>query len=159
MMPNSRPILLVEDDCVDMMAAQRALKDLQVQNPLAYVGNGEEALAYLRGPGHETPCVILLDLNMPKLNGIEFLRIIKADETLKAIPVVVVTTSVEKQDVAETFRLGTAAYIVKCFDYGEFREGMRAIEPYLTGARPAERPEPALLGTGEPFPDRHGGYL
>ncbi|OHB64999.1 MAG: hypothetical protein A2Y76_14210 [Planctomycetes bacterium RBG_13_60_9] len=127
------------------MAVRRVLKEFHVINELLYAANGEEALALLRGQGHETPCVILLDLNMPKMNGLEFLRIVKADEAMKSIPVVVVTTSGERQDRATSFELGAAAYIIKCSDYGEFRKSMRAVEVYLAPARPRERLEPAQL--------------
>ena len=94
-MRNSKPILLVEDDRVDAMTVKRALKDLNVTNLLVHTLNGEEALEYLTGEGNERPCIILLDLNMPRMNGIEFLKIIKADDELKKIPVVVLTTSEE----------------------------------------------------------------
>ena len=138
-MPHLKPILLVEDDSVDVMAVQRALKELHVTNTLVYAANGEEALTYLRGPDNQMPCVILLDLNMPKMNGLEFLEIVKADETLKTIPVAVVTTSGEHQDMKRSLELGTVAYIIKCSDYGEFRESMKSIEIYLAPAQPAHR--------------------
>jgi CheY-like chemotaxis protein len=79
-MRNSRPVLLVEDDHVDAMTVKRALRELHVANPLVHTINGEEALNHLRAESNDSPCVILLDLNMPKMNGIEFLKIIKADE-------------------------------------------------------------------------------
>ena len=143
-MLDSKPILLVEDDCVDVMAVQRALKELHVANGLAYAGDGEEALAYLRSLENEAPCMILLDLNMPKMGGLEFLKVKSADEVLKDIPVVVVTTSDEQEDRATSFELGAAAYILKGNDYGEFRENKRVIEPYLTPVRPPERLAMAL---------------
>ena len=76
----NRPILLVEDDQVDTMTVIRALKEIHVTNPLINVENGEEALAYLRDRESEKPCIILLDLNMPIMNGIEFLQVAKQDE-------------------------------------------------------------------------------
>lgn len=144
-MLNSKPILLVEDDCVDVMAVQRVLKDFDTRNPLVYAANGEEALAYLMDRDHERPCVILLDLNMPKMNGLDFLKALRGDERLKDIPAVVVSTSAERQDVTRSFELGAAAYIVKCFSYHEFREKMKAIEPYFVTAELSERLEPAPL--------------
>jgi CheY-like chemotaxis protein len=144
-MLNSKPILLVEDDCVDVMAVQRVLKDLDVCNELVYAANGEEALAYLRDKDHELPCVILLDLNMPKMNGLEFLGALRANETLKDIPAVVVSTSAEKQDMARSLEFGAAGYIIKCFSYHEFRERMKAVQPYFVTVRPPERLEPASL--------------
>lgn len=127
-----KPILLVEDDSVDTMTVQRALKDLNVANPLAHTPNGEEALGYLRDESNKKPCVILLDLNMPKMNGIEFLKVVKADDALKSVPVVVLTTSQEEGDKAETFGLSVAGYIVKPTDYKKFVEAMRTINLYWT---------------------------
>ena len=144
-MLSARPILLVEDDNVDVMATQRVLRELEVPNELVCVANGEEALAYLKGAVHEMPCVILLDLNMPKMNGTELLKALKEDERLKDIPAVVVSTSAEKQDVTRSVELGAVAYVIKCFSYGEFRERMKAIQPYFTAGRPAETLEPARV--------------
>jgi len=130
-MKSSKPILLVEDDSVDMMTVKRAFKDLKVVNPLVHRVNGEEALEYLRG-GDKRPCVILLDLNMPKMNGIEFLKVAKVDEKLKTIPVVVLTTSQEEQDIVGSFKLSVAGYIVKPVDYEKFVEAIKTIELYWT---------------------------
>jgi len=102
-------------------------------------------LAYLRGKGNKMPCLILLDLNMPKMNGMEFLRAVKAEETLKTIPVVVLTTSNEEQDMTRSFQLGAAAYIVKAFGYRDFRERIRTIETYLAPRQPAKELETAHL--------------
>lgn len=126
------PILLVEDDQVDAMTVRRALKELHVTNPLVHVENGEEALAYLRDPTNSMPCLILLDLNMPVMNGIEFLRIDKADPTLKRLPVVMLTTSDEQRDKVASFDLGVAGYMRKPVDYRQFVEIMRAIDVYWT---------------------------
>ena len=131
-MQNSKPILLVEDDRIDAMTVKRALKDLKVTNQLVHKVNGEEALEYLRSEGNKKPCVILLDLNMPKMNGIDFLKIAKGEEELKKIPVVVLTTSREEQDVAESFNLSVAGYIVKPVDYEKFVEAIRVLELYWT---------------------------
>jgi len=124
--------LLVEDDSVDTMTVKRALKDLKVTNELICTTNGQEALEHLRDEIKKKPCVILLDLNMPKMNGVEFLRIAKADKTLKKIPVVVLTTSEEEQDVVESFNLSVAGYIVKPTNYKKFVEAIRTIELYWT---------------------------
>jgi len=131
-MRSSKPILLVEDDRVDTMTVRRALKDLKVTNQLICTTNGEEALEYLRDESKKKPCVILLDLNMPKMNGIEFLKIAKRKEELKRIPVIVLTTSREEQDVVESFNLSVAGYIVKPTDYKKFVEAIRAIDLYWT---------------------------
>ncbi len=131
-MRNSRPVLLVEDDSIDAMTVQRAFRELRVVNPLKHVINGEEALTYLRDEANDKPCVILLDLNMPKMNGTEFLKVAKADLTLRKIPVVVLTTSSEERDVVETFQLNVAGYIIKPVDYKNFVEAVRTIDVYWT---------------------------
>ena len=134
-MQSSRPILLVEDDGVDVMTVKRALKDLNVQNQLVPAGDGEQALAYLRKLGAPKPCVILLDLNMPKMSGTEFLKTVKADDTLKVIPVIVLTTSNTEQDITRSFELGAAGYMVKSIDYDRFIDTIRAIDLYWTQSK------------------------
>jgi len=131
-MRNSKPILLVEDDNVDVMTVKRALKDLNIKNQLVSTANGEEALEYLKNNGNNKPGIILLDLNMPKMNGIEYLTIVKADESLKKIPVVVLTTSSQQQDIVECFKFSVAGYIVKSVDYAEFTEAINTINLYWT---------------------------
>jgi len=133
-MQSSKPILLVEDDDVDVMTVQRAFKDLKITNQLVNTANGEEALEYLKDESNKKPCVILLDLNMPKMNGTEFLRIIKAYEALKKIPVVVMTTSRAEQDIVESFRLGATGYIVKSIDYKKSAETIMAIDLCLSSS-------------------------
>ena len=131
-MHNSKPILLVEDDRIDALTVKRALKDLKVINQLVHVVNGEEALDYLRNESNKKPCVILLDLNLPKLNGLEFLKIAKGEEELRKIPVVALTTSKEAPDIDASFKLGVAGYIVKPVDYEKFVEAIRVLELYWT---------------------------
>ncbi len=131
-MRSNKPILLVEDDRVDAMTIKRALKDLKVTNRLDIVGNGEEALVFLRDAKNEKPGIILLDLNMPRMNGIEFLKIAKQDEALKRIPVVVLTTSREEQDKVDSFNLSIAGYMIKPVDYLQFVEVVRTIDLYWT---------------------------
>lgn len=128
----SKPILLVEDDQVDAMTVKRALKELHVTNPLVHRENGEEALAHLQDPESIKPCIILLDLNMPLMNGIEFLQVVKREEILRRIPVVVLTTSEEQQDKVNSFDLGVAGYMAKPVDYRQFVEVMRSINSYWT---------------------------
>ena len=131
-MRNSKPILLVEDDAVDVMTVKRALKDIQVMSELVPIGDGEQALAYLRDDGNAKPCVILLDLNMPKMNGTEFMRIVKADEALRKIPIIVLTTSNSNQDISKSFELGAAGYMLKSVDYKKFMEIIKTIDLYWT---------------------------
>ncbi len=129
--PN-KAILLVEDDQVDIMTILRALKEIHVCNPVVSMENGEAALEWLSRPGGELPCIILLDLNMPIMNGIEFLRLVKQDERLRRIPVVVLTTSEEQEDKVRSFDLGVAGYMAKPVDYRRFVEIMRSIDMYWT---------------------------
>jgi len=131
-MNSKKPILLVEDDKVDAMTVKRALRDLNVTNHLEIVGNGEEALTYLKNEDKREPCIILLDLNMPKMNGIEFLKIIKNMDSFKMIPVIVLTTSKNEQDRIESFRLSVAGYMIKPVDYMQFVETVKMIEMYWT---------------------------
>ena len=131
-MKPEKPILLVEDDVVDMMSVKRALKDLNVTNKLYHVENGEEALEFLRNPENERPAIILLDINMPKMNGIEFLNVAKNEESIRRIPVIVLTTSRGEMDKMQTFNLGVAGYMIKPVDYQQFVEVMRAISVYWT---------------------------
>jgi len=129
------PILLIDDDGSDAIIVQRAFKELNVANELIHCINGEDALEHLRGENNKRPCVILLDLNMPKMNGIEFLKVIKTDKALRLLPVVVLTTSQDKKDVVESFEHGAAGYMVKPVDYKKFVEAVRAIDMYWTLSR------------------------
>jgi CheY-like chemotaxis protein len=129
----AKPILMIEDDQIDAMTVKRALKELHVANPVAHVENGEAGLAQLRAPDKSfRPCLILLDLNMPIMGGIEFLRAVKSDAELRRIPVVVLTTSEEQRDKVESFNLGVAGYMRKPVDYRQFVETIRAIDAYWT---------------------------
>jgi CheY-like chemotaxis protein len=110
-------ILLVEDDKVDVMAFKRALHDIKVGNALYVAGDGIEALEMLRGEnGREMlpkPCLVLLDLNMPRMGGIEFLQEVRADPALTRLLVIVMTTSSSEEDRMRAYRLNVAGYIVK----------------------------------------------
>ena len=128
----NKPILLFEDDKVDVMTILRALKEIHVANPVVNMENGEAALEYLADASHERPCIILLDLNMPIMNGIEFLHKMKADPRFRRIPVVVLTTSEEQQDKVNSFELGVAGYMAKPVDYRRFVEMIRSIDMYWT---------------------------
>jgi CheY-like chemotaxis protein len=131
-MKNNKTILLVEDDKVDAMTVKRAMSDLKITNPLAHAFNGLEALEHLNNPKSESPCIILLDLNMPKMNGIEFLKVIKADQRFKKIPVVVLTTSNAERDKTESFILSVAGYMLKPVDYKQFVDVIKDINLYWT---------------------------
>ncbi len=134
-MRNSKPILLVEDDDADALLTKRALNDVKVTNKLVHKVDGDDALEYLRDQSNEKPCVILLDLNMPRIGGFELMKIMKADEGLKKIPVVVLTTSDVDENVNRSFEMGAAGYIVKAGDFKKFVEVMRIMDTYWTMSR------------------------
>ena len=130
-------ILLVEDDEVDVMNVQRAFKKNNITNPLYVANNGLEGLAILRGNGDLLAMprerrLILLDLNMPKMNGIEFLRELRVDAELKQIPVVVLTTSNEDKDKVEAYNLNVAGYILKPVTFSNFVQTMATLNKYWT---------------------------
>lgn len=140
--------MLVEDDDVDAMTTQRALKELKVVNKLIHKSNGEEALEYLRDENNTKPCIILLDLNMPRMNGFEFSKIVKNDDVLKIIPVIVLTTSEAKENVIESFSVSVAGYIVKPVHYKDFVEAMKTLDMYWDISRlPDEEQQPLLSST------------
>ncbi len=124
------PILLVEDDLIAVMTLKRALKDIQAQSLLYVRNDGEAALEFLYEPQNPTPALILLDLNMPRMNGLEFLKILKADPKCRKISVVILTTSKEQRDLVASFELTTAGYILKPLEYSDFVEKMRIIYQY-----------------------------
>ena len=125
-----KPILLVEDDFVDASTAKQALHDLKVRNPVIHKTDGEEALEYLRDQNNDKPAMILLDLNMPRINGIELLQIMKTDVELQQIPVVALTVSKYEQDKLDTFDFGVAGYVIKAVDYDAFLRAMDIIIQY-----------------------------
>ena len=132
-MRSQKPILLVEDDHVDVMTVERAFKELGVTNQLYIVGNGERGLEFLRDERNKKPCLIILDLKMPKMNGLEFLTIIKQDELLRELPVIVLTVSKEEQDKVESFKLNVAGYLIKPVDYQQFVDVIRQIIEIFNG--------------------------
>lgn len=128
-------ILLVDDDDVDVMTVQRALQKNNISNRLYMASNGLEALGVLRGeekahPIPSTRRLILLDLNMPKMGGIEFLRELRADIKLRTIPVIVLTTSNEQKDKVDAYHLNVAGYIVKPVTFSKFVEVMATLNKY-----------------------------
>ena len=132
-MRNSKiSILLVEDDKVDVMTIKRAFKDLKIANPVDVCENGLEALEFLENSNNNRPGIILLDINMPKMNGLEFLHARNEIENIKSIPVIVLTTSKAEQDKIESYNLGVAGYMIKPVDYLQFVEVIRTINLYWT---------------------------
>ena len=137
-MRSFKPILLAEDDTVDAMTVKRALNDLHITNTLVRVTDGEQALEYLRDSANAEPCVILLDLNMPKMNGVEFLKIAKADDRLKCIPVVVLTTSKADQDRFECFNYSLQGLRKIILDIGRKITAIARNPERETGIRPRQ---------------------
>jgi CheY-like chemotaxis protein len=113
-------ILLVEDDEVDVMNVKRAFTKNNIQNELFVAGNGVEALDMLRSSIVPLPRIIILDINMPKMNGIEFLKVLREDESLKNISVFVMTTSNEDSDKINAYNLNVAGYILKPLSFEKF---------------------------------------
>jgi len=131
-MRSNNPILLLEDDQIDVMSVKRAIKKLKITNPIIVCENGEEGLEYLNDARNKRPCLILLDINMPRMNGIEFLRIIRQNEQFKVLPVVVFTSSKEEKDKLETFGLGIGGYIIKPTEPKAFVAVLHIIDVYWT---------------------------
>jgi CheY-like chemotaxis protein len=126
-------ILLVEDDEVDVMNVKRAFEKNHITNPLFVAGNGLEALEKLRnGEVPQDRRIVLLDLNMPRMNGIEFLRQLRSDPALAATPVIVLTTSNNEHDKIEAYNLNVAGYLVKPVTFAEFSELMVTLNKYWT---------------------------
>jgi CheY-like chemotaxis protein len=126
-------ILLVEDDDVDVMNIQRAFERANIPRPFFRAADGVEALDILRAPS--TPLerrLVLLDLNLPRMNGIEFLRELRADAQLRRTPVVVLTTSDDEQDKLDAFDLHVAGYLLKPVTFGSFVDLMATLDRYWT---------------------------
>jgi CheY-like chemotaxis protein len=129
-MRSVKPLLLVEDNLDDTMIVKRALAELGIEKELVHVPNAEEALTYLRSPAKTKPALILLDLNLPGMNGVELLETVKADPALAEIAVVVLSTSDERRDVLNSFDLSVAGYIVKPTDYTSLVETLKIVRDY-----------------------------
>jgi two-component system response regulator len=134
---NMVDILLVEDNPADAELALRALKKNNFLNPIHVVTDGAEALDFLFGTGKyskrkncRAPRLILLDLKLPKVSGLEVLKRVKEDATTKMTPVVVLTSSREEQDILESYKLGVNSYIVKPVDFEKFIDAVRSLSMY-----------------------------
>jgi CheY-like chemotaxis protein len=137
-MNTPKSILLVEDNSYDAEMTLVALSEHHLSNEVVHVTDGEEALDYLyaRGKFHGraagNPIVILLDLKMPKMDGLEVLQVIKADAALRMIPVVMLTSSREEQDLVRSYALGVNAYVVKPVDFQRFVEAVKQVGAFWT---------------------------
>jgi CheY-like chemotaxis protein len=129
----ARPItvLLVEDDPGDVLLIREAFQDHKLNNTLLVAGDGVEALELLRNPESERPDLVLLDLNLPRKDGREVLREIKADDTLRSIPVVVLTTSDAEEDILRSYDLHANAYVTKPVDFDRFIDVVRQIDEFF----------------------------
>ncbi|MCF2490208.1 response regulator [Dyadobacter sp. CY347] len=132
--PVPMTILLVEDDEVDVMNVKRAFKKNNISNPLVVASNGIEALEVLRSvsPENPRPRIVLLDLNMPRMGGIEFLKEIRQDPELSSLSVFVMTTSNEDSDKIEAFNLNVAGYILKPLSMDRFISAVSTLNSYWT---------------------------
>ncbi|XLS29718.1 response regulator [Flavobacteriaceae bacterium M23B6Z8] len=122
-------ILFIEDDVIEVMKLHRTIAKLGLKHSIIEAGNGEDALEILHKKG-AIPDIILLDLNMPKMNGIEFLKIIKENDDLKHIPSIILTTSSNQQDLQECYDIGIAGYMIKPLKYEDYIEKLRTILHY-----------------------------
>jgi CheY-like chemotaxis protein len=133
--PRVIDVLLVEDDEGDVLMTREAFEYYKIQNRLHVVGDGEQALQFLRrtGPYADAPRpgLILLDLNLPRKDGRQVLEEIKSDETLRTIPVVVLTTSQAEEDIVRSYRLHANAYVTKPVDFSRFMEVIRQIDDFF----------------------------
>ena len=122
-------ILLIEDDTIELMKLNRAMLSLNMNHEVTEANNGEDALELLLKEKYY-PDIILLDLNMPKINGIEFLEILKNNEALKFIPTIILTTSSNEKDLLACFNLGISGYILKPLKYEEYIEKINVLLSY-----------------------------
>jgi two-component system response regulator len=144
-------ILLVEDNRDDILLTRRALEKANIANQVDVANNGIEALEYLRGEGEfsdrdtkDLPVVILLDLKMPRMGGLEFLKTIRKSEEFKLLPAVVLTSSREEQDITESYNLGANSYIQKPVDFDQFVKAVQTLGLYwlLLNVSPKGGPKP-----------------
>ncbi|MFT4805589.1 MAG: CheY-like chemotaxis protein [Psychroserpens sp.] len=118
-MSNILKVLLIEDDTIEVMKLNRAISSLKLKHLIIEANNGEEALDFLEKK-EMLPDIILLDLNMPKINGLEFLAILKKHDTLKYIPTIILTTSNNQKDLLECYKIGVAGYVLKPLRYEDY---------------------------------------
>ena len=122
-------ILLIEDDNIEIMKLQRTIAKLSLQHNIIEAKNGEQALEILKA-ANPLPDIILLDLNMPRMGGIEFLSILKEDEILKYLPTIILTTSENRVDLLECYKIGIAGYIIKPLKYDDYQDKLGKVLAY-----------------------------
>lgn len=128
-MPKALNILLIEDDEIEVMKFNRVLKGFEHSHKVVEAGNGEEAMMILKEKVI-VPDIIILDLNMPKINGIEFLDALKKDEALRYIPAIMLTTSSNHKDLLECYRIGIAGYVLKPLKYEDYIDRIKKLIDY-----------------------------
>ncbi|MGZ0016156.1 response regulator [Yeosuana sp. AK3] len=128
-MTNSLKILLIEDDMIEVMKLKRVISSLKLNHQIIEANNGEEALKLLEQKDR-LPDIILLDLNMPKISGIEFLSILKKDVHLRYIPTIILTTSNNRNDLLECFKIGIAGYVLKPLKYEDYVSKIEKVLAY-----------------------------
>lgn len=129
-MKESRPILLVENDQMQAKSVKRAFETLGIRSPCVHFTDGNDALSHLRLQNGEKPWLILLNSDLPGMTGAEFLETIKSDETLKTIPVVLLTESSHQDDITRSFELGAAGYMIMTTEYEGLFETIKTIAQY-----------------------------
>lgn len=122
-------ILFIEDDAIETMKLHRAIKKLNCNHNIIEAKNGEEALIYLRSD-EVLPDIILLDLNMPRMSGIDFLKILKADDEMMYLPTIILTTSENRSDLLECYRIGIAGYVIKPLKYSDYESNLDKVFKY-----------------------------
>ena len=130
-MQKTLKILFIEDDAIEIIKFNRVLKTLGLNHIIIESENGEDALVILKEK-QTIPDIVILDLNMPKLNGIEFLRILKNDAMLKYIPAIILTTSNNHKDILECYKIGIAGYMLKPLKYEEYLDQIQRLVAYWT---------------------------
>lgn len=122
-------ILLIEDDTIEIMKLERTVSKLGVNHKITQAKNGEAALDILKS-GDKVPDIILLDLNMPRMSGIEFLKVLKGDEKLRYLPTIVLTTSENRVDLLECYKIGIAGYVIKPLKFEDYEHKLKRVLEY-----------------------------
>ena len=122
-------ILFIEDDLIETMKLQRTISKMQLNHVVKEVSNGEAALNELRN-SNVLPDIILLDLNMPRMNGLEFLQILKEDDRLRFLPTIILTTSENQEDLFEAYRIGIAGYVIKPLKLQDYEIKLKKVLDY-----------------------------
>jgi len=143
-MNNLPPILGSDNELADAMLVEKVCKDLQISNLIIHLFNSKEALDYLRHENNKKPFIVLAGLSTPEMDGFQFLSIVKSDDVLKKIPVVVLSGSDNDYDVDKCFELGASGYMVKPFEYNKMVEMIATVFNYWTLSQSPNKQQVAL---------------